>query len=128
MTPATPAPRDVVAARLCQARDLRGLSQRDVGVRMGLDKDTASARISRYESGAMSISLEALFEMARALEVPPAYLLASTASMANAILALGEQSPRQQDQLTEVLVSLSKMEPKARAECVKRLLPPDTIL
>lgn len=95
---------------------------------MGLDKDTASARISRYESGAMSISLEALFEMARALEVPPAYLLASTASMANAILALGEQSPRQQDQLTEVLVSLSKMEPKARAECVKRLLPPDTIL
>ncbi len=27
---------------------------------MGLDKDTASARISRYESGSMSISLEAL--------------------------------------------------------------------
>lgn len=95
---------------------------------MGLDKDTASARISRYESGAMSISLESLFELAEALEVPPAFLLANTASMADAILALGEQPPRQQDQLTEVLVSLSKMEPKARAECVKRLLPPDTIL
>lgn len=93
---------------------------------MGLDRDTASARVSRYESAAMSISLESLFELARALEVPPAYLLASTPSMADAVLALGEQPPRQQDQLTEVLVSLSKMEPKARAECVKRLLAPYT--
>lgn len=58
---------------------------------MGLDKDAASARISRYESGAMSISLEALFEMAKALEVPPAFLLASTAGMADAILALGNR-------------------------------------
>ncbi|WP_345776826.1 helix-turn-helix transcriptional regulator [Stenotrophomonas sp. GbtcB23] len=115
-----------MAARLCQARELRGLSQRDVGVRMGLDKDTASARISRYESGAMSISLEALFEMAKALEVPPAYLLASSTSMADAVLALGQQPPRQQDQLAEVLVSLSRMEPKARAECIQRLLPPNT--
>ncbi|MCC8496242.1 MULTISPECIES: helix-turn-helix domain-containing protein [Xanthomonas] len=116
----------MVAARLLQARELRGLSQREVGMRMSLDKYTASARLSRYESGAMSISLEALFELAKALEVPPAYLLASTASMADAVLALGQQPPRQQDQLAGVLVSLSKMEPKARAECVRRLLPPDT--
>ncbi|MEQ8043902.1 helix-turn-helix transcriptional regulator [Xanthomonas hortorum] len=126
MKPAPIAPRDVVAARLLQARELRGLSQREVGMRMSLDKYTASARLSRYESGAMSISLEALFELAKALEVPPAYLLASTASMADAVLALGQQPPRQQDQLAGVLVSLSKMEPKARAECVRRLLPPDT--
>jgi len=93
---------------------------------MSLDKDTASARISRYESAAMSISLESLFELAEALEVPPAFLLASTPSMADAILALGEQPPRQQDQLAELVVSLSKMEPKARVEWVQRLLPPDT--
>lgn len=93
---------------------------------MGLDKITASARISRYESSTMSISLEALFELAEALEVPPAFLLASTPGMADAILALGQQPPRQQNQLAEVLVSLSKMEPKARAECFQRLLPPDT--
>jgi transcriptional regulator with XRE-family HTH domain len=124
--PATAAPREVVAARLRQAREIRGLSQREVGMQMGLDKDTASARVSRYESAAMSISLESLFELARALEVPPAYLLASSASMADAVLALGQQPPRQQDQLAEVLVSLSKMEPKARAEFVQRLLPPNT--
>lgn len=93
---------------------------------MGLDKDTASARVSRYESAAMSISLESLFELARALEVPPAYLLASSAGMADAVLALGQQPPRQQEQLAEVLVSLSNMEPNARAEFVQRLLPPNT--
>ncbi|CTP87357.1 hypothetical protein XTPLMG728_1534 [Xanthomonas translucens pv. poae] len=95
-------------------------------MQMGLDKDTASARISRYESGAMSISLESLFELAKALEVPPAFLLASTPGMADAILALGEQSQSRQDQLAKVLVSLSKMEPKARAEWVHSLLPPNS--
>ncbi|MGW8341292.1 helix-turn-helix domain-containing protein [Xanthomonas axonopodis pv. khayae] len=90
-------------------------------MRMGLDKDTASARISRYESGAMSISLEALFEMAEALEVPPAFLLASTPGMADAIMALGEQSHTQQDQLAKVLVALSKLEPKVRAARVQKL-------
>ncbi|MGY4883851.1 XRE family transcriptional regulator [Xanthomonas citri pv. eucalyptorum] len=125
MKPATPTPREIVAARLRQARERRGLSQREVGMRMGLDKDTASARISRYESGAMSISLEALFEMAEALEVPPAFLLASNPGMADAILALGEQDDRQQDQLAKVLVALSKLEPKARAARVQKLLMPN---
>ncbi|UKE46223.1 helix-turn-helix transcriptional regulator [Xanthomonas translucens pv. cerealis] len=121
MTPATPAPRDVVAARLCQARDLRGLSQRDVGVRMGLDKDTASARISRYESGAMSISLESLFEMAKALEVPPAYLLASSASMADAVLALGEQSDFQQEELVRALQALAPLSSQARNALIQEI-------
>ncbi|TKA14731.1 helix-turn-helix domain-containing protein [Xanthomonas nasturtii] len=125
MKPATPAPRDVVAARLRQARERRGLSQREVGMRMGLDKDTASARISRYESGAMSISLEALFEMAEALEVPPAFLLASSPGMGDAIMALGEQSHGQQEQLAKVLVALSKLEPKVRAAHVQKLLKPN---
>ncbi|MDV3514694.1 helix-turn-helix transcriptional regulator [Stenotrophomonas sp. C1657] len=111
-----------MAARLCQARELRGLSQREVGVRMGLDKDTASARISRYESGAMSISLEALFEMAKALEVPPAFLLASSPGMADAILALGGESQDQQEHLAQLLTQLTKAPPTAREELVRRLL------
>ncbi|KKY07724.1 hypothetical protein RM60_23965 [Xanthomonas phaseoli pv. phaseoli] len=115
----------MVAARLRQARERRGLSQREVGIRMGLEKDTASARISRYESASMSISLEALFEMAVALDVPPAFLLASSPGMADAILALGEQSDRQQDQLAKALVELSKLEPKVRAARVQKLLMPN---
>lgn len=124
MTAAPPAPRAVVAARLRQARVLRGLSQREVGVRMGMDKDTASARISRYESEGMSISLEALFELAQALEVPPAYLLATSPAMADAILALGEQSAAQQERLAELLSSLGELSEKKRNTLIEQLLPP----
>ncbi|WP_336621511.1 helix-turn-helix transcriptional regulator [Stenotrophomonas maltophilia group sp. Smal32] len=119
-TPTTP--RAIVAARLRQAREWRGLSQREVGMRMGLDKDTASARISRYESGAMSISLEALFELAQALDVPPAYLLATTPAMADVILALGVQSEAQQAKLSQALEGLAALPPGKRKQAIDRLL------
>ncbi|HGM7061750.1 helix-turn-helix transcriptional regulator [Stenotrophomonas maltophilia] len=111
-----------MAARLRQAREWRGLSQREVGMRMGLDKDTASARISRYESGAMSISLEALFELAQALDVPPAYLLATTPAMADVILALGVQSEAQQAKLSQALEGLAALPPGKRKQAIDRLL------
>lgn len=122
MSTAPSAPRSVVAARLRQARQLRGLSQREVGVRMGLDKDTASARISRYESESMAVSLESLFELARALNVPPAYLLATTPAMADAILSLGRESESQQGSLATVLGALTKLPVTQRKALVKDIV------
>lgn len=90
---------------------------------MGLDKDTASARISRYESGAMSVSLESLFELAQALDVPPAFLLSTTEAMASAILSLGLESESQQKKLAEVLAALAELPVKQREDLIKRLLP-----
>lgn len=89
---------------------------------MGMDKDTASARISRYESEGMSISLEALFELAQALEVPPAYLLATSPAMADAILALGVQSETQQAKLSQALEGLAALPPSKRKQAIDRLL------
>ncbi|WP_277399803.1 helix-turn-helix transcriptional regulator [Pseudoxanthomonas sp. LH2527] len=122
MSTAPSAPRSVVAARLRQARQLRGLSQREVGVRMGLDKDTASARISRYESESMAVSLESLFELAHALDVPPAYLLATTPAMADAILSLGRESESQQGSLATVLGALTKLPVTQRRALVKDIV------
>lgn len=122
MTAAPPAPRAIVAARLRQARDVRGLSQREVGIRMGLDKDTASARISRYESGSMSISLEALFKLAEALDVPAAYLVAPSAGMATVIAAISKQPAGEQETLTDLLNALTQMPAERRGECIRELL------
>lgn len=121
MTAAPSAPRAIVAARLRQARELRGLSQREVGIRMGLDKDTASARISRYESGAMSISLEALFKLAEALDVPAAYLVASSEGMAAAIELIGKQRDGEQETLTDLLNTLTQMSPEQRDKCIRAI-------
>ena len=89
---------------------------------MGLDKDTASARISRYESESMTVSLEALFELAQALDVPPAYLLATTPAMADAILTLGVQSEGQQVKLSLALEELAALPPGKRKRAIDRLL------
>ncbi len=89
---------------------------------MGMDKETASARISRYESGAMSVSLESLFELAQALDVPPAYLLATTSAMADAILALGVESEAQQTRLAQLLASLIELPAKSRNALIEELL------
>lgn len=89
---------------------------------MGLDKDTASPRISRYESESMAISLESLFELAKALDVPPAYLLASTPAMADAILAMGEQSEGQQGKLAQVMTTLASLPSEQRKALVQHVL------
>lgn len=88
---------------------------------MGLDKDTASARISRYESGSMSISLEALFKLAKALDVPAASLVATTPAMAAAIAAMGKQPVREQERLAELLHALLELPADERDSIIRDL-------
>lgn len=76
------------AARLVQARELRGLSQRALGNLMGLGKEKGSSRINRYEHQVTAVGFDNLQKLAEVLQVPMAYLLAETPAMADAILAL----------------------------------------
>lgn len=89
---------------------------------MGLDKDTASARISRYESESMAVSLESLFSLADALVVPPAYLLASSAAMADTILLIGDESEAQQTRLLQALSALTKLPVGQRKALLEEIL------
>ena len=95
------------AARLVQARQLRGLSQRALGDRMGLGKTTGSTRINRYEQQTSAGSFESLGKLAEALQVPPAYLLADSDPMADAILELGKATDQQQAKFALVLQGLN---------------------
>ncbi len=99
--------RALFAARLIQARELRALSQRALGDRMGLGKQKGSSRINRYEHQRTAIGFDNLEVLAKILEVPPAYLLADNPTMADAILSLGSASPKQQADLVLVLQRLS---------------------
>lgn len=100
-------PRALFAARLVQARQLRGLSQRALGDQMGLGKAKGSTRINRYEQQTSATSFESLGELAQALQVPPAYLLADNAPMAEAILTLGQANELQQAQFAQLMQALS---------------------
>ena len=99
-------PRALFAARLLQARQLRGLSQRALGDRMGLGKDKGSSRINRYEHQVTAIGFDNLGMLAQLLEVPVAYLLADNAAMADAILALSQAEDTQRDALATLIPAL----------------------
>ena len=99
--------RALFAARLVQARQLRGLSQRALGDRMGLGKERGSSRINRYERQVTAIGFQSLEKLAEVLDVPVAYLLAENATMADAILALASADQRQQECLVLALKGLS---------------------
>ncbi|WP_164274024.1 helix-turn-helix domain-containing protein [Stenotrophomonas sp. B1-1] len=99
-------PRALFAARLAQARQLRGLSQRALGDRMGLGKDKGSSRINRYEHQVTAIGFDNLGNLAQLLDVPASYLLASDAPMADAILALSKADEGQRDALAKFISAL----------------------
>lgn len=99
-------PRALFAARLIQARQLRGLSQRALGDRMGLGKEKGSSRINRYEHQVTAIGFDNLGLLAQLLDVPVAYLLADDVAMADAILALSQADDAQRDVLATLIPAL----------------------
>ena len=129
MTSRPPVPestaRALFAARLVQARELRGLSQRALGDRMGLGKEKGSSRINRYEHQVTAIGFDNLDKLAEVLGVPVAYLLADNAAMADAILELSKASQRQQANLALALKGLSAT-PALTKALVKLLQLPES--
>lgn len=107
--------RALFAARLAQARQLRGLSQRALGDRMGLGKDKGSSRINRYEHQVTAIGFDNLDKLAEVLDVPVAYLVAENPSMADGILELSRANATEQERLVLALRALVASPPLAEA-------------
>jgi len=74
-----------VAARLREARTAAGLSQRELGVRAGLDPSVASPRVNQYERGKHTPDTSTLAKLGEVLEVPVAYFFASDDDLAELI-------------------------------------------
>ncbi|WP_345782628.1 helix-turn-helix domain-containing protein [Dyella lipolytica] len=72
----------VVAIRLREARTVTGLSQRELGVRAGLDPSVASPRINQYEQGKHTPDTSTLAKLGEVLDVPVAYFFASDDDLA----------------------------------------------
>lgn len=65
---------NIVGKRMRLRREELGLSQEKVGVRIGIDESSSRARISRYELGTHEPPIETARLIAKALDVPLAYL------------------------------------------------------
>lgn len=79
------------------------LPQDKLGVLIGLDEQTASARISRYESGVHEPPIKTARQLADALSVPLGYLYCDDERLAQIILAASELPAADQETLLESL-------------------------
>jgi transcriptional regulator with XRE-family HTH domain len=76
----------IFAKRLKAARTLRGLSQRALGGLVSKDKANGSVRINRYEQEVNRADMDTAAALARALDVPLAYLFAEEDDQAEMLL------------------------------------------
>jgi transcriptional regulator with XRE-family HTH domain len=73
--------------RLKQARQASGISQKTLGISLGLDEFTAGPRINRYEKGVHNPDPIMAGRIAAVLDVPLAFLYAETDYLAKIILS-----------------------------------------
>lgn len=89
--------------RLRNARLRAEIPQDRLGVMIGLDETTASARISRYETGVHSPPFEIVQSLGRALSVPPAYFFCEDESLADLVSYWGTLKKKERDKAVHVL-------------------------
>lgn len=96
---APPTPNVLFCQRLKAARLAAGLSQKQLGIRAGLDAFVASTRINRYEVGVHEPDLSMAHRLAEVLGVPLAYFYAQDDRLARWILGFAALALTEQDAL-----------------------------
>lgn len=93
----------VFVRRLKESRIRLKIPQDKLGVMLGLDEHTASARISRYENGIHEPPVKIAKLIADALMVPLAYLYCDDDKLAQIILSVSKLSNSNKEKLIEQL-------------------------
>ncbi len=79
-------PHVVFGTRLKQARQQCGLSQKQLGLEVGIDPATASPRINQYENNRHRPGDQTVAKLAEVLQVPIAFFYAEDDGLAQLIL------------------------------------------
>ncbi|MDK9782362.1 helix-turn-helix domain-containing protein [Vibrio sp. B172a] len=96
--------------RLKEARKQANLSQKALGICIGMDESTASARMNQYEKGRHTPDVRTLKLIADALDVPLNYFFCEDEVSAELAIAISKLSTDQKKQLAEIIASLPSEE------------------
>lgn len=99
----TPTATAVFAERLRARRTEMGLTQAEVGQRIGLGFEVASTRINRYERGQYTPDLDTAERLAEELGVPLAYFVTRDQALAQAILGFAALSRERQAKVLKAI-------------------------
>jgi transcriptional regulator with XRE-family HTH domain len=89
--------------RLRQARKKAGLSQKDLGIRAGMDEGSASGRMNHYEKGRHIPDIDMLKKLASELEVPLSYFFCEDDLSAELVCLFNELDEKAKLNLVEYL-------------------------
>ncbi|GAB1037695.1 helix-turn-helix domain-containing protein [Shewanella algae] len=89
--------------RLKQARKARGISQKQLGILLGMEPGTASARMNHYEKGKHTPDYATLKAMADELNVPVAYFFCESETTAELVCLLEKMSETEKVKLVQQL-------------------------
>jgi transcriptional regulator with XRE-family HTH domain len=93
----------IFTVRLKQSRERKDLSQRRLGILIGIHPDSASSRINQYEHGKHEPDYRTVQRIAKVLEVPTAYFYAEDNLIAELILRLDSVSDAARRKLLRTL-------------------------
>ncbi len=93
--------------RLKEARNECGLSQKELGIRAGIDEFSASPRINQYETGKHTPNYTTVVQLASVLKTPTPYFYCEDNRLAQVILAYGRLSAKERSKLVEKLEILN---------------------
>lgn len=79
-----------VPMRLKIARKNIGLSQKELGIRAGIDEFSASPRINQYETGKHAPNYSMLVQLSNVLNVPVPYFFCEEDQLAKLIILYGQ--------------------------------------
>lgn len=96
----------IVAKRLKEARLRAGISQKQLGIRAGIDEFSASARINQYERGKHMPDLQTLTRLAAVVHVPAPYFYCQDAELADVIIKFSALGKAQRKRLLGLIGEL----------------------
>jgi transcriptional regulator with XRE-family HTH domain len=97
----------IVAKRLKEARLRAGISQKQLGIKAGIDEFSASARINQYERGKHMPDLLTLTRLAAVMEVSVPYFYCQDVELADLILRFSTLGRSQRRRLRGLMDELS---------------------
>lgn len=90
-------------SRLKSARKAAGLTQQQLGMALGMEPNTASARMNQYEKGKHAPDFLTMKRIAKELDVPVAYFYCEDNTLAELIRVLGMLTEKEQKELLVTL-------------------------
>lgn len=91
--------------RLKETRQREGISQKTLGINIGLDPSSASGRMNHYEKGRHTPDLQTLKRIAEELDIPLNYFFCESDEMAKCVEMFYRIS---QDEKINILKELKK--------------------